>query len=340
MSAVATKRSDKRSDKRSNNRSGRPSGEPDSRVEEALRKLEGGVSELVDGEAFRRYLSVAARFHRYSANNCLLILIQRPHATRVAGYNTWRTMGRHVRKGEKGIKILAPISRKVSEDRRAGEDDKASEARKASQNGRPGEPGGVSKPEESSKADKAEGRAVVGFKTATVFDVSQTEGEDLPEAPRPEDLDPIEGQRIAEKVHEGLLAFCESEGVAVVMESRRPGSYGSYRPRERRIVLNNALPATEKATTLAHELAHHLLHDPSDKTPKAIREIEAEGVAFVTCAAFGLDTSRFTFAYLANHAQKKETVRAALQTIQRASRRLIEAVEAAEEGAHRRDGLG
>lgn len=335
MSAVATKRSGNRS----NNRSGRPPGEPDSRVEEALRKLEGGVSELVDGEAFRRYLSVAARFHRYSANNCLLILIQRPHATRVAGYNTWRTMGRHVRKGEKGIRILAPISRKVTEDRQAGEDDKA---RKASQNGHPGEPGGARSPEESSKADKT-ARAVVGFKTATVFDVSQTEGEDLPEAPRPEDLDPKEGKRIAGQVHEGLLSFCESEGVAVVMESRRPGSYGSYRPRERRIVLNNALPATEKATTLAHELAHHLLHDPSDKTPKAMREIEAEGVAFVTCAAFGLDTSRFTFAYVANHAREKETVRAALQTIQRASRRLIEAVEAveaAEEGAHRRDGLG
>jgi antirestriction protein ArdC len=268
-------------------------GKIDTRVNEALERLESGVSRILDGEEFKRYLSVAARFHHYSPNNCLLILMQRPDATRVAGYRAWQQLGRQVRKGEKGIRILAPISRKVAEDEETGE----------------------------------VVRALVGFKTATVFDVSQTDGEPLTEAPRPEDLDSEEGAEIAGKVYEGLSRFCQAEGVAVEFEKRRSGEYGTYQRRERRITLNATLPATEKATTLAHELAHHLLHARADGTAKQTREIEAEGAAFVVCAAFGLDTSRFTFAYVANYASEPEALKAALERIQGAARRLIEAVE-------------
>lgn len=224
--------------------------------------------------------------------------MQRPDATRVAGYRKWQQLGRQIRKGEKGIYILAPISRTVAEDEETGE----------------------------------KVRTLVGFKTATVFDVSQTDGEELPEAPRPEDLDPEDGAEIAEKVYEGLSRFCEAEGVAVDFEERRRGDYGSYRRKERRITLNAALPAAEKATTLAHELAHHLLHAREDGAAKQTREIEAEGAAFVVCAAFGLDTSRFTFAYVANYAREPEALRAALECIQGAARRLIEAVEDSMEG--------
>ena len=268
-------------------------GKTDARVDEALERLESGVSRILDGEEFKRYLSVAAKFHNYSANNCLFVLMQKPEATRVAGYRTWQQMGRQVRKGEKGIHILAPITQKVK-----------------------------------SEADEAV-RALVGFKTVTVFDISQTDGEPLPEALRPEDLDPQEGAQIAEKVYEGLSRFCEAEGVAVELEERRSGDYGSYQRTERRIVLNAALPATEKATTLAHELAHHLLHGvtQADGTVKQTKEIEAEGAAFVVCAAFGLDTSRFTFAYVANYAGESEALKAALERIQGTARRLMEAVE-------------
>lgn len=277
---------------------GTASRKPDTRVEEALEWLESGVVRILDDEAFKRYLSIAAKFHRYSANNCLLILMQRPDATRVAGYRAWQQLGRQVRKGEKGIKILAPISRTIAEDEETGE----------------------------------KVRALVGFKTATVFDVSQTDGEELPEAPRPEDLDREEGAKIAEKVYEGLSRFCEKEGVAVIFEERRRGDYGSYQRKELRITLNAALPVTEKATTLAHELAHHLLHAQADGTTKQAREIEAEGAAFVVCAAFGLDTSRFTFAYVANYAGEPEALKAALERIQGAARRLVEAVEDSMEG--------
>ena len=274
-------------------------GQPDVRVEDALERLESGVLRILDGEEFKRYLSVAAKFHHYSANNCLLILMQRADATRVAGYRKWQQLGRQVRKGEKGIKILAPISRKVAEDEEAGE----------------------------------KVCALVGFKTATVFDVSQTDGEELPDAPMPEDLDSEEGADVAERVYEGLRRFCEAEGVAVEFEERRPGNYGSYQRKERRITLNVALPATEKATTLAHELAHHLLHAQEDhRATKAAKEIEAEGAAFVLCAAFGLDTSRFTFAYVANYAGEPDALKAALARIQEAAGRLIEALEDSTEG--------
>ena len=144
-------------------------GKKDERVEEALERLESGVSRILDGEEFKRYLSVAAKFHRYSANNCLLILMQWPDATRVAGYRKWQQMGRQVHKGEKGIKILAPISRKVAEDEETGE----------------------------------AARALVGFKAATVVDISQTDGEPLPEAPHPEDLDPEDPEGTAKKVYDG-----------------------------------------------------------------------------------------------------------------------------------------
>ena len=221
--------------------------------------------------------------------------MQREDATRVAGYRAWQSMGRQVRKGEKGIRILAPISRKI-EDEKTGE----------------------------------EVRTLCGFKTSTVFDISQTDGEELPEQPTAEDLDPAENAEVAETVCEGLRGFCEAEGVAVELVQRRPDDYGTYYRKERRIALNSELPIVEKATTLAHELAHHLLHGISqekERPSKAAREIEAEGVAFVTCAAFGLDTSRFTFAYVANYAGETEALKAVLDRIQKAAQRLIGAVE-------------
>ena len=170
---------------------------PDKRVEDALERLEAGVSRILDGEEFKRYLSVAAKFHHYSANNCLMILMQRPDATRVAGYRAWQSMGRQVRKGEKGIYILAPISRKVAED----EDSEAGEAV----------------------------RALVGFKTTTVFDVSQTDGEDATRSAAAGGSGPRGGrQRLRPWVYEGLRNFCEAEGVDVAEEERRNGDYGSY----------------------------------------------------------------------------------------------------------------
>ena len=263
------------------------------KVNRVLSILEEGVERITSGEEFARYLRLSARFHGYSARNCLLILAQRPGASRVAGYRRWQEMGRQVGRGEEGIRILAPVSRTV-EDEGTGE----------------------------------KVRALVGFKVASVFDVSQTDGEPLPEAPRPKDLDPDDPTGIASMVYEGLSRFCEAEGVAVELEDRRPGEYGSYEREGRRVVLNRALSEVDRSTTLAHELAHHLLHREDDgATTKAIRETEAEGVSFAVFSYFGFDTSRFTFAYVARYAKEPEVLKAALDRIQNATHELIGAVE-------------
>lgn len=261
------------------------------KVGEALKLLEAGVERIVDGEEFKRYLRFSSRFHHYSANNVLLILVQRPDAARVAGYKAWQKMGRQVRKGEKGIKILAPVSR-AFEDEQTGE----------------------------------KARALVGFKIATVFDIAQTDGEPVPAPPMPEDLDPEDPAGIARGVYEGLTRLCEAEGVAVELEDRQRGDYGSYHRKERRIVLNRSLSGMERATTLTHELAHHFLHQEDGRT-RAARETEAEGVSFALFSYFGLDTSHFSFAYVARHAKEPQVLRAALERIQATTRRLIAAIE-------------
>lgn len=263
------------------------------KVQRALSMLEEGVERITSGEEFERYLRFSARFHRYSARNCLLILAQRPDASRVAGYRRWQEVGRHVRRGEEGIEILAPVSRLV---------------------------------EDEGTGEKA--RALVGFKVVRVFDVSQTDGEPWHEAPRPEDLRD-EPAGVGRMVYEGLRGLCAARGIAVELRDLAPGHYGSYDREGRRVVLNRALSEVERATTLTHELAHHLLHGGDDcpSTTKAVRETEAEGVSFAVFSYFGFDTSRFTFAYVARYAGEPGVLKPALNRIQRATHELIEAVE-------------
>lgn len=263
------------------------------KVERALSMLEEGVERITSGEEFARYLRFSARFHRYSARNCLLILAQRPGASRVAGYNRWREMGHQVRRGEEAIRILAPVSRTV-EDEGTGE----------------------------------KVRALIGFRVVSVFDVSQTDGEPLPEAPRPEDLAPDDPAGVASRVYGGLSLLCDARGLAVELRDLPTGHYGSYDPKGGRIMLNRTLSGVNRATTLTHELAHHLLHRRDDgASTKAIRETEAEGVSFAVFSYFGFDTSRFTFAYVARHAKEPGVLKAALDRIQKATHELIEAVE-------------
>lgn len=277
------------------------------KVNRALSMLEEGVERITSGEEFRRYLAFSARFHRYSARNCLLVLWQRPDASRVAGYRKWQEMGRQVRRGEEAIRILAPVSRTV---------------------------------EDEGTGEKA--RALVGFRVASVFDVSQTDGEPMPEAPRPEALgDPDDPAGASSRVYGGLSRLCEDEGVPVDLLDLAPGYYGGYHHKERRIVLNRALSEAERATTLAHELAHHLLHrhdDAGETTTKATRETEAEGVAFAVFSYFGFDTSRFSFAYVSRYAGEPEVLTAALDRIQKAAHRMIEAVEGEPDDGHREAG--
>jgi antirestriction protein ArdC len=275
-------------------------GRRDRRVREATALLEAGVDRVLDGEEFKRYLAFVARFHRYSASNSLLIMIQRPNATRIAGYRRWRDLGRQVRRGEEGLKILAPIFRTVEDE----EDDE-------------------------------EARILCSFKAVKVFDVSQTDpvpgADPPPEKPRPK---PLRGDSdAARELVRSLLTVCEAERVPVSeddaeLDDLSPGANGAYLPREKRIVLRSTLSADGRAKTLAHELAHHLLHRDATATEsdRPALEAEAEGTAYAVLSYFGVDASEYSFAYVARWAEKKEVVRAALANIQKTVRKIIEAV--------------
>ena len=272
----------------------------DRRVREAVELLDSGVEKVLNGEQFKRYLAFSAKFHKYSASNCLLILVQRPNATRVAGYRKWQELGRQVRRGEEGLKILAPIFRTV-------EDEEGGEKR----------------------------RVLSFFKVVKVFDVSQTDpvpgAGPLPEKPRPKPL--CGDSDAARALGRSLLAFAQSEGVFVSeddaqLDSLSPGAKGVYLLRERRILLRSALSSDGRAKTLAHELAHHLLHrDVARDGDLPTLEAEAEGTAYAVLSYFGVDASEYSFVYVARWAESKEVVRTALSNIQSTVRKMVEAVE-------------
>ena len=273
----------------------------DRKVREATELLEAGVERILDGEQFKRYLAFAARFHRYSASNSLLILVQRPAATRVAGYRKWRDLGRQVRRGEEGLKILAPIFRTI-EDEQSGE----------------------------------KARVLCSFKVVKVFDVSQTApvlgAEPLPEKPRPKTL---RGDSVAARaLGRSLFALCETEGVTVSeddaeLDTLSPGANGVCLLREKRILLRSKLSADGRVKTLAHELAHHLLHRDvaATEADHPTFEAEAEGTAYAVPSYFGINAAEYSFASLARWAESREVARGALSSIQKTVRTIIEAVE-------------
>lgn len=273
----------------------------DRKVREAVELLNTSVERILDGEEFKRYLAFAARFHKYSANNCLLILTQKPAATRVAGYKKWQELGRQVRRGEEGIRILAPIFRTV-ENEETGE----------------------------------KTRVLSSFRVVKVFDVSQTDAvpgaAPLPEKPRPTVL--RGSSQAACALADCLTRICEAEGLTVreddeELDGLYPGPNGYYSPRKGLILLRETLAADGKAKSLTHELAHHLLHGdtPLRKEELPTLEAEAEGTAYAVLSYFGIDASSYSFAYVAHWAEHKEVVKAVLSRVQRTARTIIEAVE-------------
>jgi antirestriction protein ArdC len=235
---------------------------------DVIDQLRQGVATLTSTDQWTRWLRVQRRFHHYSWGNCLLILMQRPDATRVAGYHTWKSVGRQVRKGEHGIAILAPIVRRL----RLEDEDETE-------------------------------RVLVGhptaFRLARVFDISQTNGEALPEVVRRLTGDDV-GLRFA-----GLVKVAATLGYSVEV-SELPGECnGDCTFELKRIRVSEGLSPAQSVKTLAHELAHAILHGKADCTPgptRAVAELEAESVAFVVCDGVGLDSSAYTFGYVATWA--------------------------------------
>jgi len=245
-------------------------------------QLHDGIAALRSGEDWRRWLRLARRFPTYSAHNVMLIAVQRPDATRVCGYEGWRALGRQVRKGEKGIAILAPVLRA---DR---DQDRAAGAR------------GV--PAADLGAETASARRVAGFRPAHVFDVSQTDGDDLPEQPAAQLL----AGAAPDGLWDALAALAAARGFTV--ERGDCGDANGYTHFGNRLIRVRAdVDPAQAGKTLAHELGHALIHDPAAfaGTTAGCRgsvEVEAESVAYLVAGDAGLDAAAYSFPYVAHWA--------------------------------------
>ncbi|OWY73119.1 hypothetical protein B7486_01870 [cyanobacterium TDX16] len=262
----------------------------DQALEQLSQALAAGRS-----EELTRYLSMLAKFHKYSFGNVMLILSQMPDATHVAGFNTWKQVGRYVRQGEKGIVIIAPMAfRKHNAEPAAGE---------------------------SAERDET----VLRFRGVYVFDVSQTEGQPLPE---PAGINGDPGHHL-----DRIKAVVASRGIALDYEIGPGSALGLSRGG--RISIRPGLPAAEEFAVIVHELAHELLHRGEDRpASKTVRETEAEAVAFVVAQAVGLDAGAAARDYIQLYDGKTDTLAASLDRIQKTAADIIAALHAPDEQAH------
>lgn len=264
-----------------------PSTQPSARPNPALERLHAGVTELLNSRAWQDALRFKARFHAYSFNNALLIYLQRPDASLVAGYRRWQALGRQVRKGETSIAILAPIVRRVK-----GEDE----------------------------------RQVVGFRSARVFDVSQTDGEPLPEVPQPVLLTD-DGEAVQAALTRAET-FAVSRGFPVRYGDLRGAALGSFSVTKRIIKVRDDLPPLQTLKTLVHELAHGLMHaNPKVGEQRHLVELEAESCAFLVLHELGLDTSCYTFPYLANWTEHPDELLTAGEKAARVAEHVLSALK-------------
>jgi antirestriction protein ArdC len=265
---------------------------------EALHEtLTSQVAALVDGDAWQRMLRAAATFHRYSFGNVCAILAQRPDASQVAGFHTWRKLGRTVNKGEHGIAILAPVTYAADRD-----DEQPNEGPAP--------------------------RRLRGFKIEHVFDVSQTSGDPLPEVGPRE----LEGDAPAE-LWEGLASQVEGEGYTLRRgECQRPSARGDTDPATRTVTVREDLQLAQACKTLAHELAHirlgHVNDLPTYRACRGPAEIEAESVAYMVCAEAGLDSTDYSVAYAAGWANGDvAAIRATAEKVITIARSITDALE-------------
>ena len=270
------------------------------KMKEYHEKLVQGVKKVLESKEFKEFLRFSAQFHRYSFGNTLLIWCQRPQATRVAGMKAWNFIGRHVKKGEKGIAIFAPLIKTIRES-------KAEATANAKTN-----------PE--NKAER-----LIGFKAVYVWDIEQTDGKPVPklktEAPT------MNGDPTVL-----FTKILQASPIPVEYEEIKGKARGYYMPTEKKIVLSNNLKSEEKCKTLLHELAHHLSFSKLDKEStngkdRPTEEVVAEGAAFMAGAHVGLNSAGYSFPYVASWTGDAEKVLVAGNAIRKVAIQLIELVE-------------
>ena len=284
------------------------------RMKEITDRLETGIQELFESERYKAYLTTMSKFHSYSFNNTLLIAMQGGQL--VAGYNKWRDdFHRNVKKGEKAIKILAPAPFKAKK-----------EVQKLDAQGRPvmGKDG---KP-----VTEVQEIQVPAFKIVSVFDVSQTEGEPLPSI----GVEELTGS--VERYGEFFKALEQTSPVPIGFENIPGGSHGYYHLTEKRIAIQEGMSELQTLKTAIHEIAHSKLHaiDPeapaieqADRPDSRTREVQAESVAYAVCQHYGLDTSDYSFGYVAGWSSGKDLkeLKASLETIRATAHELITTID-------------
>ena len=282
------------------------------KIKEITDKLEQGIKDLFESDKYKEYLSVMSKFHSYSFRNTILILMQKPDASRVAGFAAWQDkFKRNVKKGEKGIKILAPAPYK--KDIEESEFDK---------NGNP------VLNADGSERTTTKTVTVPAFKVTTVFDISQTDGEELPEI-----VSPLTGT--VEDYERFFKALKQISPVPIELEQIDSGAYGYYHTTEKRIAVKNDLSEMQTIKTTIHEIAHAKLHAlpekgendiiEDDRPDNRTREVQAESVAYTVCRHFGIDASDYSFGYVAGWSSGKETeeLKASLEVIRNAADEMI-----------------
>lgn len=270
-------------------------------------KLEKGVKDVFQSDKYKQFLNVMAKFPRYSVNNTMLIMMQRPDAQLCQSFTGWKQMGRYVKKGEKGISILAPAPYKIER-----------EQTKLDEKGRPvfdadGEP----------VKEKVE-VIIRAFKVVKTFDLSQTDGKELPTIGPSELVGNIEGYPKL------LQALQEISPVPVSFELIDGDAKGFYHLEDKKIVVQDGMSEVQTIKTLLHEMAHQKLHD-KDNVPEAKdisrngKEVEAESVAYVVCQHYGINTSDYSFSYVAGWSEGKETpeLKASLDKIRQTASEFI-----------------
>jgi len=272
--------------------------EPETRerkIDDVLRRLKSGVDSIQESDNFREFLLTMSKFHDYSIGNLILIMLQKPEAARVAGFTTWKDLGRYVRKGEKGIAILAPCM--------------------------PPKKARVVEPEDEDDEGLVEVTPIY-FKVVHVFDISQTEGQELPEVEVPA----LTGEA-DEELLSGALKLSKLQGLEVTFESKPyqdPAIKGMYSGKT--IWVRPEEPRAQQLKTLLHEMAHYF-SEGVFRMPRRNAETIAESVAFTVGAHFGFDTGVRSFPYVALWAQDKKVLEQNLADIRKVSTKIIDALE-------------
>lgn len=285
------------------------------RLREITDSIEQGIKDLFESDKYRQYLRTMSRFHRYSVNNTLLIAMQRPDATRVAGYNKWRDQfGRHVRKGEKGIQIIAPTPYKKKID--AVKVDPDTKAPVLDQDG-------------NAVMEEIEIKIPM-FRVVSVFDVSQTEGRPLPEI-----VSDLTGN--IQQYDTFMEALQRSSPVPISIEPITPTTDGYFSLTDQSITIRAGMSEVQTVCASVHEIAHAKLHNYAvantqseqfEETPKRdqrTKEVEAESIAYAVCQYYGIETAENSFGYIAGWSKGKELseLRASLETINQTASELI-----------------